>query len=175
MADNDNPAFARHDKPGPERYGKPSEFDEFCSGEKDILLDVINKEENTSFAKSVGFNAPRFENTYQLEPEMTFPSCAGNRLIKQVLESKLAEENYDAKKSSSLACEISDVIRAKIKELNIPRYKIAVLVHLGQKYDQGMVVGTRSLWTSKHDTFCSASYTNRTLFAVGTVYACYYE
>ena len=175
MADNDNPTIARHDKPASERSGKPSEFEEFCSGEKDLLLDVVNKDENASFAKSVGFNAPRLENTYQLEPERMFPSCLGNRLIKEVLESKLTEEKYDAKKSPSLACEISDVIRAKIKELNVPRYKIAVLVHLGQKYDQGMVIGSRSLWTSKHDTFCSASYTNRSLYAVGTVYACYYE
>lgn len=175
MTDNDNPTLARHDKLASERANKLSEFEEFCSGEKDLLLDVVNKEENVTIAKSGCLNAVRYENTYQLEPEMTFPSCAGKRLIQQVLERKLAGESYDAKKSSALACEISDVIRAKVKEVTAPRYKLAVLVHLGQKYDQGMAVGSRSLWTSQHDTFCSATYTNPSLFAVGTVYACYYE
>lgn len=57
----------------------------------------------------------------------------------------------------------------------IPRYKIVVLVHIGQLCDQSMQISSRCLWDSTNDTFATYSFKNSSLFGVGTVYAVYYE
>ena len=51
------------------------------------------------------------------------------------------------------------------------RYKIVVLVHVGQKLDQSVRVGSRCLWDDKRDTWAAASFQNSHLFAVAEVYA----
>lgn len=70
---------------------------------------------------------------------------------------------------------VCQVIRARVKDLMIPRYKIVVLVHIGQLCDQSMQISSRCLWDSTNDTFATYSFKNSSLFGVGTVYAVYYE
>ena len=40
---------------------------------------------------------------------------------------------------------------------------------------QGIFAASRCLWDEKTDNYVSASYYNNSLFAVATVFACYYE
>lgn len=70
---------------------------------------------------------------------------------------------------------VSQVVRARVKDLLIPRYKFVVLVHIGQLCDQSMQISSRCLWDSTNDTFATYSFKNSSLFGVGTVYAVYYE
>lgn len=70
---------------------------------------------------------------------------------------------------------VFQVIRARVKDLMIPRYKFVVLVHIGQLCDQSMQISSRCLWDSTNDTFATYSFKNSSLFGVGTVYAVYYE
>lgn len=74
----------------------------------------------------------------------------------------------------SLDCP-SQVIRARVKDLMIPRYKIVVLVHIGQLTGQSMQISSRCLWDAANDTFASYSFKNSSLFGVATVYAVYFE
>lgn len=67
------------------------------------------------------------------------------------------------------------VIRACLKDLLIPRYKIVVLVHIGQLTGQSMQISSRCLWEASIDTFASYSFKNSSLFGVASVYAVYYE
>lgn len=67
------------------------------------------------------------------------------------------------------------VIRAGIKDLLIPRYKIVVLVHIGQLSGQSMQVSSRCLWDASSDTSASYFIKNSSLFGVANVYAVYYE
>lgn len=67
------------------------------------------------------------------------------------------------------------VIKARIKELQIPRFKVIALITIGSSNDQGMTVGSRCLWDDSVDMFSSYEFRNKYLFAVGTVYGIYTE
>lgn len=69
----------------------------------------------------------------------------------------------------------SQVIRARVKDLMIPRYRIVTLVHIGQLAGQSMQISSRYLWDASNDTFTSYSIKNSSLFGMATVYAVYLE
>ena len=151
------------------------DFAEFCSGEKDPLLDFIKEDPVVPTSSTRPSQNIRFENTYQLEPHQTFPYAKAHSIITKLLESTLVDVTYDASECAQLALSLSEKIKNQLKELNIPRYKLVSLVHIGQKNEQGLSVGSRCLWNHEQDTYTSANYCNRSLFAIGTVYACYFE
>lgn len=70
---------------------------------------------------------------------------------------------------------LSQVIKARVKELQVPRFKVIALVTIGSINDQGIVAGSRCLWDASVDTFSSYEFKNKHLFAVGTVYGVYTE
>ena len=67
------------------------------------------------------------------------------------------------------------VLKARVKDLMLSRYKIVSIVHIGQLKDQGLRMGSRCLWDQSFDTFTTYEYRNKSLFAVGTVYGIYAE
>lgn len=70
---------------------------------------------------------------------------------------------------------ISWVIKTQVKDLMIPRYKLIVIVHIGQLKSQSILIGSRCLWDPKSDTFSSYVFRNSSLFALASVYAVYFE
>nr|XP_009930399.1 PREDICTED: tctex1 domain-containing protein 1 [Opisthocomus hoazin] len=70
---------------------------------------------------------------------------------------------------------VADVIKARVKDLMIPRYKIVVVTHIGQLNEQSMRIGSRCLWDPASDTFSSYVFKNASLFALANVYAVYFE
>jgi len=70
---------------------------------------------------------------------------------------------------------LAQVVKARVKELQVPRYKVITLITIGSANDQGMTVGSRCLWDAGLDTFSSFEYRNKHLCAVGTVYGIYAE
>nr|XP_046265607.1 dynein light chain Tctex-type 5 isoform X2 [Scatophagus argus] len=115
------------------------------------------------------------ENTYQLGPYRRFPVPAVTDILRDVLTSYLQEEKYEVEWSQKMTKTICEVIKARVKDLMIPRYKIVVLVHIGQLTGQGMQISSRCLWDASNDTFASYSFKNSSLFGVATVYAVYFE
>lgn len=67
------------------------------------------------------------------------------------------------------------VVKARVKDLMIPRYKIIVIISIGQIRDQNMRMGSRCLWDETHDNFSSHTFKNSSLFATATVYGVYFE
>lgn len=67
------------------------------------------------------------------------------------------------------------VIKARVKELMIPRFKIICIVDIGQSNNQALLMGSRCLWDSTNDTYSSAEFRNNSLFAIAQVYGVYYE
>ncbi|KAF7664694.1 hypothetical protein LDENG_00169130 [Lucifuga dentata] len=123
-------------------------------------------------------NAPpavKLENTYQMGPYKRFPIAAVTEILKDVLTNYLQQEKYEAEWSPQLTKTICEVIRSCVKDLMIPRYKIVVLVHIGQLSGQSMQNSSRCLWDAANDTFASYSFKNRSLFSVATVYVVYFE
>ncbi|KAM6918269.1 dynein light chain Tctex-type 5 [Xenentodon cancila] len=115
------------------------------------------------------------ENTYQSGPHKRFPYCAVREILKDVLTCHLQEEKYDVQRSRELIITLSGIIKSRVKELEISRYKIIVLIHMGQLDEQGMQITSSFLWDASNDTFASFCFKNSSLFCVATVYAVYYE
>uniref|UniRef100_A0A1A8LBA7 Tctex1 domain containing 1 n=1 Tax=Nothobranchius pienaari TaxID=704102 RepID=A0A1A8LBA7_9TELE len=115
------------------------------------------------------------ENTYQLEPYKRFGVRAATLILEDVLTSYLQEEKYEAQRAAELSLTMCTVIKERVKELRIPRFKIVVLVYISQPKNQGMQISSRCLWDATTDTFISHSFRNSSLLAVGSIYAVYYE
>ena len=112
-----------------------------------------------------------------------------------LLESFLDGELYEARKCSVLAQNLTDVVKGRMKELSLPRYKFVSNVMIGQNADQCISVASRSLWNPTTacrsiwnpttasrsiwnpttDNSASATYNNGSLFAVAFVFAVYLE
>ncbi|XP_067946365.1 dynein light chain Tctex-type 5-B-like [Watersipora subatra] len=117
----------------------------------------------------------KYENTYQLTASKKFPGAMIKNILKDVLESYLVDHTYDPEICRQMTKTLSEVVKARVKELQIPRFKVITLITIGSSNDQGMTVGSRCLWDASVDMFSSFEYKNKHLFAVGTVYGVYAE
>ena len=116
-----------------------------------------------------------YENTYKLEPERKFQAGKVKAIIEEVLEKNLKDEKYDPKSCRQLVKTLTEIIKGRVKDLDYKRYKIMCMVSIGQLNEQGFRMGSRCCWDAKWDTFATANFTNKTLFAVSTVWGVYYE
>ncbi|XP_012876025.1 PREDICTED: tctex1 domain-containing protein 1 [Dipodomys ordii] len=117
----------------------------------------------------------QMENTYQLGPTKHFPVVTVNHILKDVLTNYLQEEDYEPELCKQMTKTIAEVIKARVKELMIPRYKLVVIIHIGQLNGQSLLIGNRCLWDPKSDTVSSYVFRNASLFALANVYAVYLE
>ncbi|KAM6066456.1 dynein light chain Tctex-type 5 [Chlamydotis macqueenii] len=108
-------------------------------------------------------------------PPKRFPVAAVDDILRDVLGSYLREQPYEPARCRDVAKEIAEVIKARVKDLMIPRYKIVVLTHIGQLNEQSMQIGSQCLWDPASDTFSSYVFKNTSLFALANVYAVYFE
>ncbi|KAJ1063986.1 PREDICTED: tctex1 domain-containing protein 1 [Capra hircus] len=115
------------------------------------------------------------ENTYQMGPIKHFPVVIVNHILKDVLTTYLQEEQYEPELCRQMTKTISEVIKAQVKDLMIPRYKLIVIVHIGQLTGQSILIGSRCLWDPKNDAFASFVFRNSSLFALANVYTVYFE
>ncbi|NWX51793.1 TC1DA protein, partial [Steatornis caripensis] len=108
-------------------------------------------------------------------PPKRFPVAAVDDILKDVLEKYLREQPYEPARCREMAMDVAEVIKARVKDLAIPRYKIVVVTHIGQLNEQSMQIGSRCLWDPESDTFSSYVFKNTSLFALANVYAVYFE
>jgi len=92
-----------------------------------------------------------------------------------LLESFLDGETYEAVKCAQIAKNLTDMIRGRMKELPLPRYKFVCSVMIGQNAGQSVNVASRSIWNASTDNYASATFRNGSLFAVATVFAVYFD
>merc|ERR1719489_489907 len=120
------------------------------------------QEENSNFG------GIKYENTYKLEPTKGgFPV----KLLTNILEDQVYEQDNCPRFTKS----ISEIIKTKAKDLIDPRYKVICVTHIGQQSGQGIRIGSRCLWNTKHDNCASVVYKNSSLFAISSVYGVYYD
>lgn len=131
----------------------------------------------TSFSRQDGRRGPEvaMENTFKMAPDRKFPERDVRSILEEILTERLAEAKYDAEQCRQLSKTISDTVKNRVKDLNIQRYKIICLVHIGQLGNQAMRIGSRCLWDTNCDTFASFDFKNGSLFASATVYGVYFE
>ena len=126
-------------------------------------------------SQQLNWTFTRLENTYQLHPTKLFPHAKAEQMIAEELEKALEDVTYEPEQCMGLAMELSETLKTKAKTLDAPRYKLVVLVQVGEKKDQGMKISSRCLWNHETDTFASASYKNRSIYAFAIIYATYFE
>uniref|UniRef100_H2YHM8 Tctex1 domain-containing protein 1 n=1 Tax=Ciona savignyi TaxID=51511 RepID=H2YHM8_CIOSA len=119
--------------------------------------------------------AAPLENTYQLEPIQRFPVKSITHIMREVFNEFLEDSPYEPEFGKKMTKIISEVMKHRVKDLMIPRYKVVCIVHIGQLNNQGMRISSQCLWNAKFDTFASCEFTNSTTFAVACVYGVYFE
>ncbi|NXF11309.1 TC1DA protein, partial [Smithornis capensis] len=108
-------------------------------------------------------------------PFERFPVAAVDEILRDVVESYLREQRYEPAQCREVAKDIAEVVKARVKDLVIPRYKIVVVTYIGQLDEQSIQIGSRCLWDPVSDTFSSYVFKNTSLFAVANVYGVYFE
>ncbi|XP_005101535.2 tctex1 domain-containing protein 1-B [Aplysia californica] len=120
----------------------------------------------------------QLQNTYRMAPTANerFQAKKAEDVIKQVLESYLGNEKYNHEMCNSMIKQISELITARVKDLGFSqRYKFVSVVTIGQNRNQGIAVASRSMWNTETDSYAAASFASGDVFAVGCVYATYFE
>ena len=123
------------------------------------------------------FNRPSYENTYRLEPKETdrfYPSKVRD-IIRDIIEKHLKDKEYDHAMAKTQSEKIADEIKAAVKNLNLPSYKIVCQTVIGQLQGQGVRVASKCLWDEQNDNYASYTFTNPSLFCTGIVFGFYYE
>ncbi|XP_043940809.1 dynein light chain Tctex-type 5-like [Protopterus annectens] len=115
------------------------------------------------------------ECSYQPQPERAFSARAANTMLKELLESQLANQQYDPKLAPGLTVQLADTVRQEIRELHFSRYKLVCFVVLGMVQQGDLMCCSRSIWSSACDTFAEYCFRNSSLFALCIVYAVYCE
>lgn len=110
---------------------------------------------------------PAFENKFKV--------LQAQEIIKQTLAENLSKQTYVPEAASQTTREIVEQIKAKLKEVLPPQYKLIVQVLLGEQRGQGIAMGFRGFWDSDCDNFARETFTSDSVFAVGIAYAmhCY--
>ncbi|PHJ21144.1 tctex2-related light chain [Cystoisospora suis] len=103
-----------------------------------------------------------------------FKSQPVKAILREVLNEKLVETSeYHPEESPLLSKQIASEIRDRLKDLEVPRYKIIVNVILGEQRGHGVRIGRRCFWDENTDSVASESFINDHLFCVVTAYAIY--
>lgn len=146
--------------------------DSAAQGSEDSKLKQLHKKRSSTFT-----NVAFYENTYRMEPiKSKFFTDKVSKIILETLEDELKDKTYDYATFSNLTMHLSNRVKEKVrKSLDLPRYKVVSFVTIGELKQQGVRVGSRCMWNRAWDYYASSSYTNHSLFAVGVVFAAYFE
>lgn len=116
-----------------------------------------------------------YENTYKLQPDKKMSTKTVEAAIENVLTEQFVNEAYESSKCKKACQGTCELIKEKVKTLVSPRFKLVVLVHVGEKKGQGVQITSRCAWNENFDDFVTVYFTNSTLFVQATVYALYVE
>lgn len=116
-----------------------------------------------------------YENTYKLFPDAKMSTKKVETLVEKVLREQFANEVYERTRCMEKCRSICQLIKEKVKELGMSRYKLVVVAHVGENKSQGVQITSRCVWNDNFDDFVTVHFTNSSLFVQATVYALYAE
>lgn len=147
-------------------------FGDMATRRQSLVGSLMGRAENSSAKDRTNF---KYENTYCLEPDEAFPVAKVREIAKDILESHLKGLPYDKDDCTKLSKTLTDTIKQQVKALGNPRFKIVVLVAIGQVMDSvpSVCFTSRCIWNDKLDNFIETTYKNKTLYAVALVYGVY--
>lgn len=92
------------------------------------------------------------------------------RMMDDILQEKLSNQNYDAQTCRILCVELSDEIKSRVKSLEMERFRLICNVSIGSNNGQGFFMASRFLWDEFNDNFSTSCFQNASLFAVAVVF-----
>ncbi|EHA99765.1 Tctex1 domain-containing protein 4 [Heterocephalus glaber] len=121
--------------------------------------------------------ARRVAPSYRIEPAPgeRWEAMRAQRALEAALDAGLHNACYSGPEAGRLTQELCEQMRMRLREFNLPRYKLVCSVVLGPRAGQDVLVVSRALWDEARDGLASASFTNASLFAVATVHGLYCE
>ena len=91
-------------------------------------------------------------------------------IIDDELISQVGDCNYESDKCVEQCSRISQAVEKRVKGITPLDSKIVAVVYIGEIRDQGIEITTQCLWDPDVDNFATASFRNKSLFAVCTVF-----
>mmetsp|Transcript_9069 Transcript_9069/g.22507 ORF Transcript_9069/g.22507 Transcript_9069/m.22507 type:complete len:120 (-) Transcript_9069:64-423(-) len=115
------------------------------------------------------------EKTYQIKPHFRkkFKPLQVKQIIEEVMAEKLQGEKYHVDKAARAAKEITDLVKAKLKEMDWDRYKYVVQCVIGEQRGEGVKMGSRCYWDQDTDNSASATFSNDSLFCACVAFGVY--
>ncbi|KAK7103156.1 dynein light chain Tctex-type protein 2B-like [Littorina saxatilis] len=122
-------------------------------------------------------NSVRYEPTYKTDPDENhkFSQRKAEQIIYSVLDVYLSQKSYDPRRFPLLSKTLAELIKERVKATGLERYKIVAIVTMCENKSQGTRVASRCLWNQSCDDHASVVYEGANFFAVGSVYAVYFE
>lgn len=119
----------------------------------------------------------KLENTYRIEPNITFKSKATaiQDAVNNVLKTHLKKVKYSPDNCGELARNLSTIVKNKLKELIPPRYKIICQTFIGEQRGQGIEIATRCLWSTSTDSCEVVNFKNDSIIATTIIHGIYFE
>ena len=136
---------------------------------------VVSRLPTTTSTEHNRFAEQESRNTYCLEPDRKFEHWKVTVIIKKIFEEHLREGSYDEEFCNRMSKTLADLIKEQVKSLQFSRYKIICIVSIGQKRGQSVRMVSRSVWDPRFDGYAQYSYEKGDMYAIGVVYAIYYE
>ena len=125
---------------------------------------------------SEGVLHPRqMENTYKVEPDpdKRFQHYKVEKVMHDVLSEFLTDVEYSQLLGQRMGKLLADTIKTRVKEFKWTRYKTVVHIVIGENKEQDIRAASRFLWNDKTDSYASATFSTKTLFALAVCFAVY--
>lgn len=113
--------------------------------------------------------------TYRMGPVRKFQPHVVKKKGQEILDKAFGDLTYDHDQFREVTDKVSNDIMAFLKEQSFDRYRYVVRVVAGEKKGQTVKIVGRALWDKEKDNYLTVTYENRHLYAVGMVYALYFE
>ena len=111
----------------------------------------------------------------QTDKTIAFQAMKVEYIIKDILDSRLKNVQYDPDRCNFITKQLCKDIREKTKQFQYDRCRLITQVLVGQDSDQSVQVASRCLWNTATDNFAAATFRNSSIYAVAVVYGVYLD
>ncbi|XP_045585397.1 dynein light chain Tctex-type protein 2B [Procambarus clarkii] len=114
--------------------------------------------------------------TFQIRPDLKdkFRSSVVRDVIHNTLVENLTGFVYSLEAGDEMSKSLADLLRNKLLDLNLPRYKFLVNIVIGEQRGEGVKVGARCLWDADTDNYASDVFLAETFFCSAAVFGVYF-
>lgn len=119
----------------------------------------------------------RYENTFRMEPseQEKIDIARVHRIATNVIDTAVSGYTYEGTQAKQFTGMLADRIRAQIKQLAYQRYKIVLVVCIGQNLRQDLRIVSRGIWDAKWDRHLTITKETANAFVSVTIFCVYAE